>query len=108
MEQNKERGNQLEWNQFCRLGEMIGDGLHNETDGKWITKEYNRLAKILIPPVRNPEQNKTKNANIDNQMSALLKEKKCDCGGEIKQKRSGAKVAYCIDCNARYVAKVRK
>ena len=28
---------------------MMGDGLHIEPGGKWITKEYNKLAKILIP-----------------------------------------------------------
>ena len=37
------------WTQFCRLGEMIGDGLHNEPDGRWISKEYSRLRRILIP-----------------------------------------------------------
>ena len=44
------RENEFEWNQFCRIGEMMGDGLHYEADGKWISKEYKRLAKILLKP----------------------------------------------------------
>lgn len=44
-----ERENEHEWRQFCRLGEMMGDGLHHEPDGKWIVKEYRKLAKILLP-----------------------------------------------------------
>lgn len=104
------RENEMEWRQFCRLGEMMGDGLHYEADGKWIAKEYRKLAKLLIPELR--EQDKTKRklkaVNIDEQMTKLLAEKKCSCGGVLKQKRSGAKVAYCEKCNARYVARGRK
>ena len=40
------RENEFEWRQFCRLGEMIGDGLHYEES--WISKEYKRLQKNLI------------------------------------------------------------
>lgn len=107
---NMERDNQFEWNQFCRLGEMIGDGLHYEPDGKWISKEYNRLAKILIPEIKtqDKEKRKRKASNIDEQMKVLLSNKKCSCGGELKQKRSGTKVAYCIVCDSRYVAKSKK
>ena len=42
-------GNEHLWRQFEKLGEMIGDGLHLEEDGKWISSEYNKLAKILCP-----------------------------------------------------------
>lgn len=102
--------NQFEWMQFCRLGEMMGDGLHHEPDGKWIAKEYRRLAKILIPETRaeSTVMRKLKNANIDIQMAKLLDAKKCNCGGDIKQKRSGTKVAYCTTCNTRYVARAVK
>ena len=98
------------WTQFCRLGEMIGDGLHNEPDGRWISKEYSRLRRILIPVTKEEydakrEWRKTKNEKIDTQMAKLLENKKCDCGGIIKQKRSGTKVAYCQDCKTRYRAK---
>ena len=33
--------------QLIRLGDMIGDGLHLEPDGKWIEKEYRSVAIAL-------------------------------------------------------------
>ena len=101
----------LMWNQFCRLGEMIGDGLHYEEP--WISKEYKKLAKILIPPTDEEKEyykeiREIKNKSIDEQMAKLLSEKKCNCGGVIKQSRSGSKVAYCISCKQRFKAKVKK
>ena len=73
----------------------------------WIAKEYRQLAKILIPEMKeeNSIRRKLKAANIDTQMAKLLEGKKCNCGGEIKQGRSGAKVAYCQNCKQRYVAR---
>ena len=61
------------WRQFFRLGEMIGDGLHYEPDGKWIAKEYRQLAKILIPEMKeeNSIRRKLNVANIDAQMAKL-------------------------------------
>lgn len=104
------RDNTFEWDQFCKLGEMMGDGLHYEPDGKWIAKEYKRLAKILIPELKEEVQlrNGLKNESINYQMATLIERIKCKCGGNLKQKRSGAKVAYCEKCNSRYVAKVKK
>lgn len=37
-------GNEHLWRQFEKLGEMMGDGLHHEADGKWISVEYKKLA----------------------------------------------------------------
>jgi hypothetical protein len=98
------------WDQFCKLGDMMGDGLHNEPGGKWISRDYGKLAKILIPDMKEAMsiKRKLKAANIDAQMSKLLEGKKCNCGGDIKQGRSGTKVAYCQSCNLRYVAKSKK
>jgi hypothetical protein len=108
---DKERNDFL-WRQFCKLGEMMGDGLHYEQDGKWIAKEYRELAKILLPP--NDEykrlstlRRKQKNESVDSKMVELTKIK-CECGGTLKQARSGSKVAYCIDCKSRYKATVKK
>ena len=98
------KDNEHLWRQFCKLGEMMGDGLHYEPDGKWIAKEYRQLAKILIPE-ENSIRRKLKSANIDAQMAKLLEGKKCNCGGEIKQGRSGTRVAYCQNCKQRYVAR---
>ena len=105
-----EKDNKFEWNQFCKLGEMMGDGLHHEPDGKWITNEYNRLAKVLIPELKeeSKERRRLKAASVDSQMEKLIEKKKCSCGGNLKQSRSGSKVAYCQSCNNRYKARVKK
>lgn len=97
-------------NQLIKLGDMIGDGLHNEPDGRWIEKEYKKIAKIVIPELREQEKErrKKKAIHIDEQMIKLLSWKKCDCGGNLKQSRSGSKVGYCEKCNARWVAKYKK
>lgn len=70
------------WDQFCRLGEMMGDGLHHEPDGKWIAREYRQLSKILIPEIKkeHSQLRKIRAANINVQMAKLLENKKCDCG----------------------------
>lgn len=34
--------------QLVKLGDMIGDGLHDEPDGKWITKEYRHLQSAWL------------------------------------------------------------
>lgn len=101
------RDNQFEWDHFCKLGEMIGDGLHNEPDGKWISKEYARLSKILIPELKEEAKARRvlKNAHIDAQMTKLIGLKKCVCGGILKQSRSGSKIAYCTQCDQRYKAR---
>lgn len=104
------KDNQHLWNQFCRLGEMIGDGLHEEEGGEWISKDYRRLSRILIPEIKEQERavRKQKNSNIDSQMANLLKDRKCNCGGELKQSRSGSKTVYCLSCKAKYVARTKK
>jgi len=105
----KSKGNELEWSQFCRLGEMIGDGLHYEADGKWITKEYKKLSRLLIPEIKEQEKiaRKMKAEKLDAQMAEVLKRNKCSCGGELIQNRSGSKVCHCIICNNRYTAKYK-
>ena len=46
-----------------------------------------------------------KNEDINKQMKKLLKKSKCSkCCGELRQGRSGSKVAYCVNCNARFKA----
>lgn len=36
-------------NQLIRLGDMLGDGLHHESDGAWIPGGYRRVSKALFP-----------------------------------------------------------
>ena len=98
------------WNQFVRLGDMMGDGLHHEPDGKWIVREYNKLAKILMPEIREAKRAKreAKMVSTDKQMAKLLEGKKCKCGGDLRQARSGSIIAYCKACNSRYKATKKK
>mgnify|MGYP006921350725 CR=1 FL=1 len=95
------------WNQFIKLGEMIGDGLHEEPDGKWISREYKQLAKILVPEIKESlaETRKIKNQTIDEQVKKLLDKfkSKC-CNVDLKQARSGSLIVYCSKCNHRYKA----
>lgn len=100
------RDNEFEWSQFCRLGEMIGDGLHHED--KWISKEYNRLAKILIPEAFT-EQNKIKNDKRNDAISKKLLVDRCGkCGSEMKQTRSGSFIVKCTKCGAKFKYNVLK
>lgn len=96
--------------QLIQLGDMMGDGLHYEPGGKWIVREYNKIAKAIIPEIaekyRKIRQMKAKAVNES--MKKLLAEKKCPCGGELEQSRSGSKIAYCIKCKARYKAGKKK
>jgi hypothetical protein len=108
------RDNEFEWNQFCKLGEMIGDGLHWEEP--WISKEYKRLAKILIPPTEEEKAYKAeirrkKNENINKQIEERLKTDTCSkCNSKLKQTRSGSKVVQCIneECKAKFQYKTKK
>jgi len=52
----KKASDDFHWRQFCKLGEMMGDGLHHEADGKWIAIEYKKLSRILIPEIRDVEK----------------------------------------------------
>lgn len=109
----KDEIREMQWRQFARLGEMMGDGLHYEPDGKWIVKEYKQLAKILIPEDEETKKIKqklrqNKNAQINTQIAIRVSKDKCKCGGQLKQTRSGSTKVQCIECKARYVYKRKK
>lgn len=76
------------WDQFVRLGDMIGSGLHNEPDGKWITKEYNKLAKILCPNTKDKtmlydsEKIKKSRADAVRKIEELLSNPEISINGE--------------------------
>jgi len=103
-------GSEHDWAQFVRLGDMMGDGLHHEPDGKWITKEYNKLAEYLVPEIKDAKikRNLLKKQSVNESMVKFLKDKKCTCGGRLVQKRSGARTAYCLSCDAKYTVRTRK
>ena len=91
--------------QLIRLGDMMGDGLHHEPDGKWISKEYKRISKALgIGPKR-----KNHSADINKLMIERIKTVKCQkCQGKLYQTRSGSMRAQCIDCSAIFQLLYRK
>ena len=92
--------------QLCRLGEMMGDGLHHEPDGKWIPKEYRKVMKALgiLPKRRNNSE------AINKAMVDRLEYAKCPgCQGSFVQTRSGSRRGKCVGCGARYqLLKTRK
>lgn len=85
------------YSQLVKLGDMMGDGLHLEPDGKWISKEYKQIAKALglLPK----EDRSARIEAINNQMVKRVADVKCGkCNSELKQTRSGAKRAKCQGC----------
>jgi hypothetical protein len=89
--------------QLVKLGDMMGDGLHHESDGKWIPKEYNKVLRALEPEIFK-EKRKRKAEALNKKMITLLLSKRCTCGGVLTQSRSGSKIAYCTVCDKRYKA----
>lgn len=85
--------------QLVRLGDMMGDGLHHEPDGRWITAEYKKILKALgMFPKR-----KRNTKQIDTAMIERIKKVKCQkCSGKLKQTRSGSMRGVCIKCKSKY------
>jgi hypothetical protein len=85
--------------QLIKLGDMMGDGLHHEPDGKWIPREYKKVLKALgIGPKRRSNSEATNKA-----MVVRLQFVKCQkCQGVLEQTRSGSKRGKCVGCGARY------
>lgn len=83
---------------LVKLGDMLGDGMGDEPDGKWIRDEYRRVAKALghCPPRRN------RGAAIDVAVSKHLETNRCECGGLFKQTRSGSLRVFCTACCTKY------
>ncbi len=107
MEKNIDRS--FEWQQFARLGDMIGDGLHHED--KWILKEYKRLQKILIgdcPEVKKFKKSRAqeKNQTINLLVKKRLEQDKCPCGSHMQQSRSGSLVVKCTSCPKKFKYKL--
>lgn len=90
---------------LVKLGDMMGDGLHLEPDGKWIEADYRRVCKALgYIPKRHSNV-----AAINQGMQKLISAFKCKAGGctstSAKQSRSGSMRLVCNECGAKYQAK---
>lgn len=86
-------------NQLIRLGDMMGDGLHHEPDGKWIAAEYRRTLKALgMMPKR------SNNSEVINERmrQRVLDETCAKCNGKLQQTRSGSKRAACQSCGVKW------
>jgi hypothetical protein len=93
--------------QLIKLGDMMGDGLHHESDGYWIKKEYAKIVKILYP--KSKEQKEKELSDKNKKILAYLETAKCSqCQGKLAQKRYAAMTVYCIDCKAKHQLKFAK
>ena len=87
------------------LGDMMGDGLHLERDGRWIAREYKRVLKALYPEMF-PKRNTTER---DTTIAEWCKCNPCnECGGEFKQTRKGSMRVVCTGCGVKRQLKVKK
>lgn len=87
--------------QLVKLGDMMGDGLHLEPGGKWIARDYQRVAKALGLAVGPRRRNNS--AAINEKMVDRVKEITCQrCSGALKQIRSGSMRAQCVQCGAKF------
>lgn len=100
------------YRQLDGLGQMIADGLADEPDGKWISKQYRETAIALgiakPSDFRKPRTNHSKQINTF--MQDRLKTVTCTyCNGALEQTRSGALRAKCPKCNKVFIlGKYRK
>lgn len=91
---------------LVRLGDMMGDGLHLEHDGKWIEREYKKTLKAL--GILEPVKRKKNSGKINEFMAKRLKEVKCTCGSELVQSRSGSFIGKCSKCGKKFVLGSRR
>lgn len=85
---------------LVHLGDMMGDGLHRESEGKWVEKEYKKTLKALGLA---PTKRKNNSDKINEFMANRLKEVKCTCGSELVQSRSGSFIGKCERCGKKFV-----
>lgn len=88
---------------LVRLGDMMGDGLHHEPDGAWISREYSQTMRALYPGIYK-RRRQASTAAINKNMAALVADKTCSCGAGLKQTRSGARILVCVSCGKKYKA----
>lgn len=87
--------------QLVKLGDMLGDGLDLEPGGKWIRRDYRKIAIAL--GYINPSKRTSNRPAINALMEERVQECPCkECGGELKQTRSGSMRAKCQSCERIY------
>lgn len=85
--------------QLVKLGDMMGDGLHHEPGGGWISREYNKICRILFPDMIPKKDYSKKNEAVRKWCNSH----QCSqCKGVLKQTRSGSLRVVCQDCGAKF------
>lgn len=90
------------YQQLIKLGDMMGDGLYLEPDGRWIEKEYKLICLLL------GLTEKRDNKSIDKFMKDRVSKVKCSCDSELKQSRKGSFIGICISCGKKYKLGVKR
>jgi hypothetical protein len=89
------------YDQLIKLGDMMGDGLHHEPDGKWISREYKKIC-IALGLIKKPNRKNNSKA-IDKAMAKSLGSQRCPkCDGNLKQTRAGSLRANCLECGVKF------
>lgn len=90
------------YERLIKLGDLISDGCHLESDGKWIENEYKQTMRLL--GIKSPVKKKRQYApsQIDEFMKKRCIDVACECGGELRQTRKGAFTAKCTNCGRKY------
>lgn len=89
---------------LVKLGDMMGDGLHYEPGGEWITREYRQAMKNAGLTPQKPRDTE----GIDDFMQKRTIQEKCNCGGALAQTRKGSFRAMCVNCGLKYQLGRRK
>lgn len=98
--------NEFLHNQLIKLGDMMGDGLHHEPDGKWIAKEYRKIAKLLYPEMYKKKPKTTQQKEkINEQMAGLMANGCPKCSGTLVQVKNYSKTCKCTNCGAKFTAR---
>ena len=86
---------------LIRLGDLMGDGLHNEQGGSWIEDEYiYTLQDLGLAPKK---KRKCRLERIDEAMAERVLLVECtECGGALQQTRSGSMTAKCVGCGLKF------
>lgn len=88
--------------QLIKLGDMMGDGLHLEPGGGWISREYKKILRQLEPELFHKRDYTTRNLSVQR----FCDKHKCSvCSGTLEQTRSGSLRVICVTCKTKFQLK---
>lgn len=89
-------------NDLVKLGDMMGDGLHLEPDGKWIEQSYKRICRQLGYIPKRKSNVKAINEGVKKAIAGFYCKANCCGSTSAKQTRSGAMRVMCTKCGTKY------